>query len=74
MPIGFLPSGEAATAITLSNQEQRVVNYLATLMREGHDKEVQDYDIRKQYPWDYGEAHGKITEPLSRLRVTAAAV
>jgi Protein of unknown function (DUF3644) len=30
MPIGFLPSGEAAAAITLSNQEQRVVTYLAT--------------------------------------------
>ena len=100
MPIGFLPSGEAATAITLSNQEQRVVNYLATLMREGHDKEVQDYhvsldvnisfkrttaaaanaiivandpndpnaihvnlseeDIRRQYPWDYGELTEKL--------------
>jgi Protein of unknown function (DUF3644) len=100
MPIGFLPSGEAATAITLSNQEQRVVNYLATLMRQGHDKEVQDYhvsldvnisfkrttaaaanaiivandpkdpnaihvnlseeDIRKQYPWDYGELTEKL--------------
>jgi hypothetical protein len=45
MPIGFLPSGEAAAAITLSNQEQRVVNYLAMLMREGHDKEVQDYHV-----------------------------
>lgn len=45
MPIGFLPSGEAAAAITLSNQEQRVVNYLATLMREGHDREVQDYHV-----------------------------
>jgi len=45
MPIGFLPSGETATAITVSNQEQKVVNYLATLMREGHDKEVQDYHV-----------------------------
>lgn len=45
MPIGFLPSGEAATAITLSNQEQTVVNYLATLMKEGHDVEVQDYHV-----------------------------
>lgn len=45
MPIGFLPSGETAAAISLSNQEQRVVNYLATLMREGHDKEVQDYHV-----------------------------
>ena len=32
MPIGFLPSGEAVTAVSLSNQEQKVVNYLATLM------------------------------------------
>jgi hypothetical protein len=45
MPIGFLPSGEAATAISVSNQEQKLVNYLATLMREGHDKEVQDYHV-----------------------------
>lgn len=45
MPIGFLPSGEAVTAIALSNQEQKVVNYLATLMREGHDKEVHDYHV-----------------------------
>ena len=45
MPIGFLPSGETATAITVSNQEQKVVNYLATLMREGHDKKVQDYHV-----------------------------
>ena len=45
MPIGFLPSGETATAVSVSNQEQKVVNYLATLMREGHDKEVQDYHV-----------------------------
>jgi hypothetical protein len=45
MPIGFLPSGEMATAISVSNQEQKIVNYLATLMREGHDKEVQDYHV-----------------------------
>jgi hypothetical protein len=45
MPIGFLPSGEAATAISVSNQEQKLVNYLATLMREGHDKDVQDYHV-----------------------------
>src|SRR5579862_4672288 len=44
MPIGFIPSG-VATAITLSNQEQRVVNYLATLMREGHEQEVHDYHV-----------------------------
>jgi hypothetical protein len=45
MPIGFLPSGETAIAIAVSNQEQKVVNYLATLMRGGHDKEVQDYHV-----------------------------
>jgi hypothetical protein len=45
MPIGFLPSGEAATALTVSNQEQKVVNYLATLMRGGHEGEVQDYHV-----------------------------
>ena len=95
MPIGFLPSGEAATAITLSGDEQKVVNYLATLMKEKNEEGQQDYhvsldvnisfkrttsaaanavivindpndpnavrvnmseeDIRKQYPWDYGE-------------------
>lgn len=32
MPIGFLPTAEAATAISLSNDEQKVVNYLAGLM------------------------------------------
>lgn len=45
MPIGFLPSGEAATAISLSNQEQRVVNYLATIMKAGHEGDVQDYHV-----------------------------
>jgi hypothetical protein len=45
MPIGFLPSGEAVTAITLSNQEQKVVNYLATQMKVGHDGAVQDYHV-----------------------------
>ena len=45
MPIGFLPSGEAVTAIALSNQEQRVVNYLATLMKGGHAGAVQDYHV-----------------------------
>lgn len=45
MPIGFLPSAEAATAVALSNHEQKVVNYLAGLMREGHKDEVQDYHV-----------------------------
>lgn len=99
MPIGFLPSAEA-TAIALSLDEQKVVNYLATLMKGGHDEDVQDYhvsldvnisfkrtsaaaanaiivtndpndpnamhvnlseeDIRKQYPWDYGDLTEKL--------------
>jgi Domain of unknown function (DUF3644) len=45
MPIGFLPSTESATAITLSPNEQKVVNYLATLTKEGQGKEVQDYHV-----------------------------
>lgn len=99
MPIGFLPSAEA-TAISLSPDEQKVVNYLATIMKGGHDEEVQDFhvsldvnisfkrtsaaaanaiivsndpndpnavhvnlseeDIRKQYPWDYGDLTEKL--------------
>jgi hypothetical protein len=99
MPIGFLPSAEA-TAISLSLDEQKVVNYLATMMKGGHDEEVQDFhvsldvnisfkrtsaasanaiivsndpndpnavhvnlseeDIRKQYPWDYGDLTEKL--------------
>jgi hypothetical protein len=100
MPIGFMPSGEAATAISLSPDEQKVVNYLANLTRTGNTGEVQDYhvsldvnisfkrtsaaaanavivtndphdpnavhvnlseeDIRKQYPWDYGDLTEKL--------------
>jgi hypothetical protein len=45
MPIGFLPSATAATAVMLSNQEQRIVNYLATLMKEGNASDVQDYHV-----------------------------
>jgi hypothetical protein len=45
MPIGFLPSAEAATAITLSNHEQKIVNYLASLMREAHEGDVRDYHV-----------------------------
>jgi len=99
MPIGFLPSAEA-TAISPSSDEQKVVNYLATLMKEGNAVDVQDYhvsldvnisfkrtsaaaanavivtndpndpnavhvnlseeDIRKQYPWDYGDLTEKL--------------
>src|SRR5277367_4407276 len=44
MPIGFLPSGDAATGVTLSADEQKVINYLATLMREGNEGE-QDYHV-----------------------------
>jgi hypothetical protein len=45
MPIGFLPTGDAATAVTLSNQEQNVVNYLASLMKEGNQSTAQDYHV-----------------------------
>jgi hypothetical protein len=45
MPIGFLPRTDRATAIMLSTDEQKVVNYLATLMKEGHDTNVQDYHV-----------------------------
>jgi hypothetical protein len=44
MPIGFLPSAEA-TAISLSSDEQKVVNYLATLMKGGHEVDTQDYHV-----------------------------
>jgi hypothetical protein len=44
MPIGFLPSAEA-TAISLSLDEQKVVNYLATLMKGGHEGDVQDFHV-----------------------------
>ena len=100
MPIGFMPSGEAVTALSLSGPEQKVVNYLAKLAKEGNTGDVQDYhvsldvnisfkrtssaaanavivandandpnavhvnlseeDIRKQYPWDYGELTEKL--------------
>jgi len=45
MPIGFLPGGATATAITLSRQEQNIVNYLATMMKAGSSAEVQDYHL-----------------------------
>jgi hypothetical protein len=44
MPIGFLPSAEA-TAISLSPDEQRVVNYLATQMRDTNAGADQDYHV-----------------------------
>lgn len=44
MPIGFLPSA-VATAIAPSNDEQNVVNYLATLMKDAHEGDVQDYHV-----------------------------
>jgi hypothetical protein len=44
MPIGFLPSAEA-TAIAPSKDEQKVVNYLATLMKDAHEGDVQDYHV-----------------------------
>jgi len=45
MPIGFLPSSVAATAVTVSNDEQNVVNYLASLMNKAHDNTVPDYHV-----------------------------
>lgn len=45
MPIGFLPSLSTATAITISNGEKNVVNYLASLMRQGNDEAVPDYHV-----------------------------
>jgi hypothetical protein len=45
MPIGFLPAGGTATALALSGDEQRVVNYLAGLMREGHEGDADDYHV-----------------------------
>ena len=45
MPIGFLPSAEAATAISLSSDEQKVVNYLATLTKTGNTSDDQDYHV-----------------------------
>jgi len=45
MPIGFLPPLGTATAITISNDEKNVVNYLASLMRQGDDDTVPDYHV-----------------------------
>jgi hypothetical protein len=45
MPIGFLPTAEAASAVSLSNDEQKVVNYLAGLMKEAHVGDVPDYHV-----------------------------
>jgi hypothetical protein len=46
MPIGFLPSGAAsATGVTVSNDEQNLVNYLAGLMNKAHDSTVPDYHV-----------------------------
>jgi len=45
MPIGFLPPAKAATAVTISNHEQKVVNYLAGLMKEGQSNTLQDYHV-----------------------------
>jgi hypothetical protein len=45
MPIGFLPSADAATAITVSNDEQNVVNYLAGLMNKTNNNGSPDYHV-----------------------------
>lgn len=44
MPIGFLPL-EAATAMTISNHEQKVVNYLAGVIKNGYGAPDQDYHV-----------------------------
>jgi hypothetical protein len=44
MPIGFLPT-EPATAMTISNNEQKVVNYLARVMKDGSSASDQDYHV-----------------------------
>jgi hypothetical protein len=43
MPIGFLPPSEVATAISVSKDEQNLVNYLASLMGAPHA--VTDYHV-----------------------------
>lgn len=50
MPIGFLPL-EAATAMTISNHEQKVVNYLAGVIKNGYGAPDQDGSrfARRQY-------------------------
>jgi hypothetical protein len=46
MPIGFLPTGIASvTALTVSNDERNVINYLALLMNKAHDSAVPDYHV-----------------------------
>jgi hypothetical protein len=45
MPIGFLPTADAAAAVAPSKDEQKVVNYLAGLMREAHAGNVPDYHL-----------------------------
>jgi hypothetical protein len=45
MPIGFLPSAQAATAIITSKDEQNVINYLATLIGAGQSEDVPDYHV-----------------------------
>jgi hypothetical protein len=43
--IGFLPSPEGATGITISNDERNLVNNLAALIKEGSNDKVQDYHV-----------------------------
>lgn len=45
MPIGFLPTADTAAAIAVSSDEQKVVNYLAGLMKEAHPADVPDYHV-----------------------------
>lgn len=45
MPIGFLPTPDTVTGITLSIDERNLVNYLATLMKESQKDAAQDFHV-----------------------------
>lgn len=45
MPIGFLPSPSGPAGIMVSNEERKIVNYLAALMKEAHDDSVKDFHV-----------------------------
>ena len=45
MPIGFLPSAQPATGVTLSRDEQNVVSFLASLMKQGATSQVPNYHV-----------------------------
>jgi hypothetical protein len=45
MPIGFLSSPAGASGIMVSNEERKIVNYLAALVKDAQDDAVQDYHV-----------------------------